>query len=81
MNWDELAESADRRTRGIVSGSSTELLWLKVGMTWHFSSVVYSLVLCKIQWRLTGLELLLSVSLCIYGFVLHFVGKVQRFRQ
>lgn len=83
MNWDEFAESADRRKRGIVSGSSTEFLWHKVGMTQHLSSVVYSLVPCcsRTQWGLVGLELLLLVSLCIYGFVLHFVGKVQRFMQ
>lgn len=30
---------------------------------------------------LAGLELLLLASPCIYGFVLHLVGKVQRFMQ
>lgn len=46
MNWDELAEWAGRRRRGLVSGSCTESLCLKVGMTQHLSSAVCSPALC-----------------------------------
>lgn len=83
MNWDELADSADRRKRihfcqqhGVMLASDENDL----------TFVIYCLFSCpllkeEILLWMARLEFLMFVPPRIYGVVLHFVGKVPRFMQ